>query len=355
MTKSKDISNTFVSNISNLDMDDFIKTIPKAELHVHIEGTLEPETMFRLLKRNKVTLKYSSIEELKSAYNFSNLKSFLDVYYEGAKVLIKEEDFYELTWEYLKKVSSQNVLHAEIFFDPQAHTTRGIAIETVISGITKALNDGKEKLGVSSFLIMCFLRHLSVKSAMEILDKSLPFKEQITGVGLDSTELGNPPSKFTEVFRRAKSLGYKLVAHAGEEGPPEYIWQAINDLKVSRIDHGVRCLEDPTLVKELAERKIPLTVCPFSNIKLGVFKSLKEHNLRKLTNEGLIVIINSDDPAYFGGYVNENLIAVQRALELTKEEVYQLAKNSFIASFASSSKKEEFVSKLKNYQSYACH
>ena len=325
---------------------DWIKKIPKAELHVHIEGTLEPELMFKLAKRNKIKLRYSSEEELKKAYNFNNLQSFLDIYYEGTNVLITEQDFYDLTWAYLEKRQYENTIHAEIFFDPQIHTARGIEFNTVINGIYRALIDGEKKLNLSSKLIMCFLRHMSEESAIEILEMSLPFKDKIIGVGLDSSEIGNPPSKFERVFKRAESLGFMTVAHAGEEGPSEYIWEAIDRLNVRRIDHGVRCLEDKHLVKELIKRKIPLTVCPLSNIKLGVFKSIEEHNLKKLLDEGLIVTINSDDPAYFGGYVNENYLEISRALKLSKEDISKLAQNSFEASFLEQKQKDKMIDKL---------
>lgn len=321
----------------------FIQKIPKAELHVHIEGTLEPELMFHLAKRNGIKLKYSSVDELRSAYKFHNLQSFLDIYYEGTKVLITEQDFYDLTWSYLEKRHLENVLHAEIFFDPQIHTNRGVKFETVVNGITRALHKGEEKLNLSSKLIMCFLRHLSEKSALETLEESISYRDKIIGVGIDSAEWGNPPSKFTEVFKRAISLGYLPVAHAGEEGPPEYIWEAIDKLKVLRVDHGIRCLEDKLLVKELIKRKIPLTICPLSNIKLGVFKSMKEHNLKKLLDEGLIITINSDDPAYFGGYVNQNYLETYKALNLTREDIYKLAKNSFEASFLEQKQKNKMI------------
>ncbi len=327
----------------------FIQEIPKAELHVHIEGTLEPELMLEIGKRNGVQLKYKSIEEAKRAYNFHNLQSFLDIYYEGANVLLKEEDFYDLTWAYLKKSKADNVIHSEIFFDPQTHTDRGIAFETVINGISKALEDGEKRLNISSKLIMCFLRHLSEDSAMKTLEMSIPFRERIIGIGLDSSEVGNPPVKFENVFKKAESIGYSLVAHAGEEGPPEYIWEAINKLNVRRVDHGVKCLEDELLVKELVERKIPLTVCPLSNIKLKVFQSLKEHNLKKMLDKSLIVTINSDDPAYFGGYVNQNFLETAIALNLSKDEVFKIAKNSFEASFLNDVDKKSMILKLENF------
>ncbi len=335
-----------MSTVQNNHIESFIQKIPKAELHVHIEGTLEPELMFQLAQRNNITLKYASVDELRKAYKFHNLQSFLNIYYEGANVLITEQDFYDLTSEYLKKRYVENVIHAEIFFDPQSHTSRGIKFETVINGISKALKDGEKKLGLSSKLIMCFLRHLSEKSALETLEESIPFKDKIIGIGLDSLELGNPPSKFAEVFKKAISLGYLPVAHAGEEGPPDYIWEAIDKLNIQRIDHGVRCLEDKSLVKELIKRQIPLTVCPLSNLQLGIFKSLKEHNLKKLLDEGLMVTINSDDPAYFGGYINDNYLKTAVALNLNKDEIIKIAKNSFKASFLNEADKKSMLAKL---------
>ncbi len=334
--------------MNNTELETLIKTIPKAELHLHIEGTLEPELMFAIAKRNNISLKYNSIQELKLAYNFHNLQSFLDIYYEGANVLLHERDFYDLTWAYLEKMHNENVLHVEIFFDPQAHTKRGVAFDTVVNGIYKALEDGKRKLGISGYLIMCFLRHLSSESATETLKLSMPFKDKIIGVGLDSSEINNPPSKFKEVFKKAMSYGYLTVAHAGEEGPPEYIWEALNSLNVLRIDHGVRCLEDKTLIDELIKRRIPLTVCPLSNIKLKVFSRLEEHNLKELLSRGLLVTINSDDPAYFGGYINENFLACQKALQLTKEDIYNLAINSFLGSFLSKKEKTHFINKIND-------
>ncbi len=330
-------------------IETFIQNIPKAELHIHIEGSLEPELMFKIAKRNKIPLKYQSIADLKRAYAFHNLQSFLDIYYEGAQALLTEQDFYDMTWAYVEKLKAQNVLHAEIFFDPQTHTARGVSFETVVKGVYKALQEGKQKHGISTSLIMCFLRHLSAKSAMETLEQSVPFKDMIVGVGLDSSELGNPPSKFTEVFEKASLLGYLTVAHAGEEGPAEYIWEALEKLKVLRIDHGIRCIEDKNLVKELVKNQIPLTVCPFSNVKLAVFKKLEEHNLKELLELGLRVTVNSDDPAYFGGYITENLLACQKSLNLTKENIYTIVKNSFKASFLDKKKKEEFIATLDNF------
>ena len=329
-------------------IEDFIKGIPKAELHLHIEGTFEPELMFKIAQRNNKEIKYKSVEELKEAYNFDNLQDFLDIYYEGAGVLIEEQDFYDMTWAYLEKVHQQNLIHCEIFFDPQTHTDRDIKFSTVIQGIHKALEDAKNKLGISSKLIMCFLRHLDEESAMKTLNEALEYKEWIRAVGLDSSEVGNPPSKFQKVFEKAKEEGFLTVAHAGEEGPAEYIWEALNLLKVSRVDHGNHCLDDEKLVKELVEKKIPLTMCPLSNLKLKVIEDLKEHPLRKMMNKGLLVI-NSDDPAYFGGYVNDNYLAIAKALNLSKEDICQLAKNSFTASFLDEEKKKEMIEKVEKY------
>jgi adenosine deaminase len=319
-----------------------IASLPKAELHLHIEGTFEPELMFKLAQRNNVALKYKSAAEVRAAYQFSDLQSFLDIYYEAAQALVKEEDFYDLTWAYLERVSKQNVKHAEIFFDPQTHTDRGIAFDTVVEGIHRALVDAERKLGISTHLIMCFLRHLDEESAMKTLDQAHKYKDWIKGVGLDSGEVGNPPEKFARVYEKARAQGFLPVAHAGEEGPPEYIWQALDILKVKRVDHGVRCLEDEKLVKRLAAERIPLTVCPLSNLKLRVIQKMADHPLKKLLNAGICATINSDDPAYFGGYVEENFIATQYALELTEEELFTLAKNSFEASFISDAEKKKY-------------
>ncbi|MFQ4135364.1 adenosine deaminase [Nodosilinea sp. PGN35] len=310
-------------------------TLPKAELHIHIEGSLEPELMVALAQRNGVQLPYNSVEAVRAAYQFENLQSFLDLYYAGAQVLQSEQDFYDLTWAYLQKCAAQHVRHTEIFFDPQTHCDRGIPFEVVHSGITQALKDAKAQLGVSSALILCFLRHLSAEAAMATLEQALPYRDSIIAVGLDSSELGHPPAKFQAVFDRARAEGFLTVAHAGEEGPPEYIWEAIRLLKVSRIDHGVRCVEDPALVEYLVEHQIPLTVCPLSNVKLCVFDAMAQHNLKQLMDLGLCVTVNSDDPAYFGGYLAENFAAVESALGLTPEQLVQLAKNSFKASFLS--------------------
>lgn len=332
-------------------MEKFIQKLPKAELHLHIEGTLEPEMMFELAQRNNLDLPYKSVSEVREAYNFEDLQSFLDIYYQGSQVLQQEQDFYDLTWAYLEKAASQNVRHAEIFFDPQSHTDRGIAFETVYQGIYQALQDGKEKLGISSQLILSFLRHLSAEQAFATLEQALPYKNTMVAVGLDSAEQGNPPSKFKEVFTKAQAEGFLTVAHAGEEGPPEYIWEAINLLNVSRIDHGVRAMEDQKLLDYLADKQIPLTVCPLSNVELKVFDSMAKHNLKKLLNSGICATVNSDDPAYFGGYIAENYQAAQSALDLSKQELYQLAKNSFQASFLSPESKQKLIAELDNY----CH
>jgi adenine deaminase len=331
----------------------FIRGMPKAELHIHIEGSLEPEMMFELAERNGVALRYAFAEEARRAYDFGDLQSFLDLYYEGMQVLLHEQDFYDLTWSYLQKVSEQNVRHAEIFFDPQAHTGRGVPFETVISGIHRALVDAERQLSISSKLIMCFLRHLSAKEAMETLHDSLPFRERIVGVGLDSSEIGHPPRDFKTVFDRAREDGLLTVAHAGEEGPPEYIWQALDDLKVSRIDHGVRCTEDPKLVERLREEQVPLTVCPLSNVKLRVFDTIQDHNLKRMLEFGLRVTLNSDDPAYFGGYVDENFYAAQEGLHLSRDDVYELTKNSFEASFLDAESKQRLLYELDGY--FASH
>ena len=310
-----------------------IAALPKAELHLHIEGTLEPELMFELARRNRVALRYASVDALRRAYEFTDLQSFLDIYYQGASVLQTRQDFHDMALAYFRKAASQNVRHAEIFFDPQTHTHRGIAFETVISGIRDAQQVAERELSLTSKLILCFLRHLSEDDAMKTLDEALPFRDSFVAVGLDSSELGHPPSKFQRVFARARDAGLLAVAHAGEEGPPEYIWEALDLLGVRRIDHGVRCLEDPKLVVRLAADQIPLTVCPLSNVKLRVFDTMRDHNLRKLLDRGLKVTINSDDPAYFGGYINENYSAVANALVLTEAELAGIAKNSFEASF----------------------
>jgi len=327
----------------------FINGIPKAELHLHIEGTFEPELMFEIAKRNNIQLKYDSVEELKKAYDFSNLQDFLDIYYEGANVLIKEQDFYDLTWAYLSKVHAQNVKHIEIFFDPQTHTDRGIAFKTVIEGIHRALEDGENKLGISYKLIMSFLRHLDEASAFKTLEQGLEYKEWIAGVGLDSSELGNPPSKFERVFAKAKEEGFLLMAHAGEEGPSEYVWEALDLLHVDRIDHGNRSLDDDKLVQELVSKNMALTVCPLSNLKLKVVKEIENHPIKTMLEKGLLVTVNSDDPAYFGGYMNENYQAMADALNLTKEDITKLVKNSFEASFLDNNTKAQIIGEVEDY------
>jgi adenosine deaminase len=312
---------------------EFIKNIPKAELHLHIEGSFEPELMFEIAKRNEVELPFKSVEEVKAAYNFHNLQSFLDIYYAGASVLLKEQDFFDMTYAYLKKCQEDNVRHTEIFFDPQTHTDRGVSFDVVINGIKSALEAGKKDFGISYQIIMCFLRHLSEEEAMKTLEQALPYKKDIIGVGLDSSEVGHPPNKFKNVFDKAREEGFLTVAHAGEEGPTEYIWEALDLLKVKRIDHGVRSIEDDQLMKRIIEEKIPLTVCPLSNLKLCVVKDLKDHNLKKMLDLGVCVTINSDDPAYFGGYMNQNFLETAEALDLSREDIVALARNSFEASF----------------------
>jgi len=334
---------------TQVSFESFIKRLPKAELHLHIEGTFEPKLMFAIAKRNNIKLGYGSVKDILAAYNFKDLQEFLNIYYRGVNVLLQEQDFYDLTMAYLKKASSQKVLHSEIFFDPQAHTSRGVDFDTVITGIHGALVDAKEKLGISSGLIMCFLRDKDPSSAMKTLEEALSYKNWIVGVGLDSNEVGYPPSKFQAVFERALDEGFLAVAHAGEEGPADYIWQAINLLRVSRVDHGIRSLEDETLTQELVRRNIPLTVCPLSNLKLRVVKKMEDHPLKKMMRRGLLVTLNSDDPAYFGGYVNENYLVVQKVLQLNKKDVYTLARNSFIASFLDNKTKDKMLKKLNNY------
>ncbi len=324
-----------------------IKKLPKAELHLHIEGTFEPELMFEIASRNNVAIRFKSIEEIKEAYNFHNLQSFLDIYYEGAKVLIHERDFYDLTMAYLKRCHEDHVVHTEIFFDPQTHTERGIRFETVFKGIHGALNDAQKKWGITSHMIMCFLRHLSEEEAFKTLEQSLPFKKDIIAVGLDSSEVGHPPRKFQRVFEAAMKEGYLTVAHAGEEGEPAYIWEALDLLKVKRIDHGVRSLEDEKLTERLILEKMPLTVCPLSNLKLCVVKKLADHNLKKMLELGVKVTINSDDPAYFGGYMNENFIQTAEALKLSDQELKIIAQNSFEASFISDELKQKWIKEIK--------
>jgi adenosine deaminase len=327
---------------------ELIKKVPKTELHLHIEGSLEPELMFKLAKRNKIKIPFRSVDEIKTTYNFYNLRSFLDIYYQGAKVLITEQDFFDLTWTYLLRSKKDNVVHTEIFFDPQTHLDRGIMFDLVINGIYRAILKAEKELKISSKIIMCFLRHLDERSAFKVLDQALMHKDKIIGVGLDSSEIGNPPSKFERVFNKAIEKGFLTVAHAGEEGPPKYIWEALDLLKVKRIDHGIRCLEDERLVQRLRDGQIPLTVCPLSNVKLNIFKKLKDHNLKKLLNEDLMVMVNSDDPAYFGGYLNTNLIECQIALKLTTKEIKRLAINSFRSSFLNESEKKKWIDQINN-------
>ena len=325
---------------------ELIQSLPKAELHVHIEGTFEPELMFEIAQRNHVDIPYASVDDLKKAYDFHNLQSFLDIYYAGANVLLHEQDFYDLTYAYFEKCKADNVVHTEIFFDPQTHTDRGVAFKTVINGIERACQDAKTNLGISSFLIMCFLRHLSEEAAFETLAQAKPYQDKIIGVGLDSSEVGHPPSKFERVFSEAKAQGYLIVAHAGEEGPPEYIWEALDLLKVNRIDHGVRCEEDEQLMARLIAEKMPLTVCPLSNLKLCVVDDMQQHNIKRLLDQGVNVMVNSDDPAYFGGYMNDNFYAITDALDLSAENIRQLASNSFQASFLPESEKTEWMKKV---------
>lgn len=325
---------------------EFIWALPKAELHLHLEGTLEPEMMMQMAIRNKVAINYSSIDAIREAYIFKDLQSFLDILYAGCSVLITEQDFYDLTMAYLERAKSQGVYHVEVFFDPQTHTHRGIAFETVITGIHKALSDGEAKFGITSFLILSFLRHLSQQDANQVLQDALPFLEWISAVGLDSSEIGNPPSKFEQVFAKARSKGLKVVAHAGEEGPPDYIWQALDILCAKRIDHGVRALEDDKLIARLVHDKIALTVCPISNVKLKVFPSVAESNLVQLLDRGIRVTINSDDPAYFGGYISDNLLAVAQELNLERHKIIQLVRNSFLGSFLPESEKKKYLDQI---------
>lgn len=329
-----------------MNLTELIDRIPKAELHLHIEGTLEPELMMELANRNSIALPFADVDEIRRAYEFTDLQSFLDIYYAGAQVLIEEQDFYDLTRAYLERVAKDNVRHVEIFFDPQTHTDRAIDFDVVINGIHSALQDGETDFGISFQLIMCFLRHLSAEAAMTTLEHALPHRDRIAAVGLDSSEVGHPPSKFKDVFDRARSEGFLTVAHAGEEGPPEYIREALDLLHVRRIDHGVRCLEDPELVARLVAERVPLTVCPLSNIKLRVFDNLAEHNLKELMDAGICVTVNSDDPAYFGGYIGENLVKSAEALHLVADDVRTLCKNAFEASFLSDAEKARRIAEI---------
>jgi len=330
-------------------VSDFIAGLPKAELHLHIEGSLEPEMMFALARRNGVALPYADVAALRKAYSFTSLQDFLDLYYQGMSVLLTEEDFYDLTLAYLRRVAQDSVRHVEIFFDPQGHTDRGVAFETVLGGIHRALLDGEQELGITSRIILCFLRHLSAEAAMKTLEQAMDYRDRIVGVGLDSSERGNPPEKFKEVFDRARAAGFKAVAHAGEEGPPAYVWSALNELKVDRIDHGNRALEDEKLVAELAKRRMPLTVCPLSNLKLCVVADMKRHPLRRMLDAGLMVTLNSDDPSYFGGYVNDNYRSVQQALDLSNDDLALIARNSFEAAFLDDATKATYLAEVEVY------
>jgi len=323
------------------------RAIPKAELHIHIEGSLEPELIFALAQRNGVALSYPSVEALRAAYAFTDLQSFLDIYYAGASVLLQPQDFHDMAWAYFLRAKADNVVHTELFFDPQTHTARGVPMASVIEGLSGASKKAEAELGISSALILCFLRHLSEEDAFATLEAALPFREHFIGVGLDSSERGHPPEKFERVFARCRELGLKVVAHAGEEGPPEYMWQAIDLLKVQRIDHGVAALQDPLLMAELAHTRLPLTVCPLSNLKLCVVNDLRDHGLKTMLDAGLCVTINSDDPAYFGGYMNANFEQTVQALQLSREDVVQLAKNSFEASFISDQRRADCMAQVR--------
>ncbi len=327
-------------------ISDYIKKSPKTELHLHIEGSLEPELMFKLSKRNKIEIPFKSVDEIRTAYNFTNLDSFLKIYYEGSNVLVSEEDFFDLTWEYILKCKQDNIVHTEIFFDPQSHLPRGVSFETVINGIDKALKKAEEDLGITSKVIMCFLRHLDEQSCFDVLKQACNHKDKIIGVGLDSSEKGNPPTKFQKLFNQAMKEDFLTVAHAGEEGPPEYIWDSLNLLKIKRIDHGVQCLKDDKLVEKLIKEQVPLTVCPLSNVKLCVFDKLENHNLKEMLDRGLKVMVNSDDPAYFGGYLNQNLIETSKALDLKLEDVKKLIRNSFESSFLDEETKKDWLTKI---------
>ncbi|MGP5215800.1 adenosine deaminase [Psychrobacter celer] len=327
-------------------MIELIKKLPKAELHLHIEGSLEPDLMFRLAQKNDIQIPYKDIDDVRRAYNFTNLQTFLDIYYAGANVLITQQDFYDLTWAYILKCVEDNVIHTEIFFDPQTHTERGVEFATVINGIKSALADAKAEYGISSCIIMCFLRHLSQDAAFETLEAAMAFKDDIVGVGLDSSELGNPPSKFTEVFRQAKAAGFKVVAHAGEEADFSYIYEALDVLRSDRIDHGVQAIHSAALMQRLKAEQMPLTVCPNSNIELKVFESYQDHNIKTLLDYGLNVSVNSDDPAYFKGYINQNFINLVENLPLTEDDIVTLVKNSFRASFIDDDLKRAYLARV---------
>jgi len=328
----------------------WLNELPKVELHLHLEGSLQPELMFALAKRNQVAIPFQSVEQIRRAYQFNSLQDFLDIYYQGANVLLVEQDFYDLTWAYLLKCQQQKVIHVEPFFDPQTHTSRGIAFATVINGIERALIDGKNKLGISSELIMCFLRHLSEKDAFTTLEQAIPYLDKIKAVGLDSSEQDHPPEKFSRVFAKAREHGLLTVAHAGEEGPADYIWTALKDLQVSRVDHGVNAIFDETLMLELIKTGMPLTVCPLSNTKLKVFADMSEHTILQMLARGVCVTVNSDDPGYFGGYMTENFVALANALQMNKTQAKQLVKNSIKGSFASANEKHIMLQQLADYQ-----
>jgi len=336
-----------VHAVATVNLPKLLRVMPKAELHIHFEGSLEPELIFELAKRNGVTLPYASVEALRAAYAFTNLQSFLDIYYAGASVLLHEQDFYDMAWAYLQRAKADNVVHAEIFFDPQTHTERGVSMATVINGLHRACADAQAQLGVSAQLILCFLRHLSEEAALQTFNDALPFKDKFIGVGLDSSEVGHPPEKFKNVFALAHAHGLHLVAHAGEEGPPAYMWSALDVLHVERIDHGVQAVHDAALMQRLAKDRTPLTVCPLSNQKLCVFPDLKQHNIGQLLDAGLCVTINSDDPAYFGGYINDNFVQTFEATGLTAQQAYALARNSFEASFVPEPQRQKWLHELK--------
>lgn len=331
------------------DLSAFIAGLPKAELHMHIEGSFEPELMYALAQRNGVSFRYDSVEALRAAYTFGNLQDFLDLYYQGMGVLLTEQDFYDLAMAYFRRAAAQNVRHAEIMFDPQGHTDRGVPFKTVIDGLWRAKTDAERQFGMTISLILCFLRHLDEESALKTLEDALPWRDRFIAVGLDSSEKGHPPSKFKTVFARAHSLGLKAVAHAGEEGPPEYVWEALDLLKVHRIDHGNRSLEDDALVARLVREQMPLTVCPLSNLRLCVVEDMTQHPLRRMLQAGLVATVNSDDPAYFGGYVNENYNAVQQALDLSRDEIVTLAENGFRAAFIEDAAQQRHIAALRGY------
>jgi adenosine deaminase len=343
------LDDTRLASIPRAKLPALLAGMPKAELHLHIEGSLEPELIFALAQRNGVTLAYPSVEALRAAYAFTDLQSFLDIYYAGASVLRKEQDFFDLAWAYLERAAADHVVHAELFFDPQTHTERGVDIATVIRGLDHACHRAHAELGVSAKLILCFLRHLSEEAALDTLAAALPWRHHFIGVGLDSSERGHPPEKFARVFAKARDAGLHVVAHAGEEGPPDYIRSALDVLQVERIDHGVRCLEDPALVQRLAAERMPLTVCPLSNVKLRVFDTLAQHNLPALLEAGLVATVNSDDPAYFGGYINDNFRAAAAGRSLGRDQLATLARNSFLGSFLDEAAKARHLARLEAY------